>query len=142
MAALAPPDRMSDLWLKVTRPRVPRHLVTRDRLLSSEQRLSSHPVILVQLVDEADRLPAESLEPLAYLLRNTPSNLHAVVAARKGPVLARNSRRWMTAGPPTSGLQCVRQLPAVSFAEASQLRGVIVLPAIDPDSCAGSSMQD
>ena len=37
---------------------------------------------LVLVVDEADRLPAESRDALAYLLRNAPPNLRAVVAAR------------------------------------------------------------
>ena len=37
---------------------------------------------IVLIVDEADRLPAETIEALAYLLRNAPSNLRAVVAAR------------------------------------------------------------
>ena len=37
---------------------------------------------IVLIVDEADRLPAPTLEALAYLLRNAPSNLRAVVAAR------------------------------------------------------------
>ena len=37
---------------------------------------------LVLFVDEADRLPAEALEALAYLLRNAPPNLRVVVAAR------------------------------------------------------------
>ncbi|MFI4931110.1 MAG: AAA family ATPase, partial [Burkholderiales bacterium] len=37
---------------------------------------------IVLIVDEADRLPADTIEALAYLLRNAPSNLRAVVAAR------------------------------------------------------------
>jgi len=37
---------------------------------------------VVLIVDEADRLPAASREALAYLLRNAPANLRAVVAAR------------------------------------------------------------
>ncbi|HSB23851.1 MAG TPA: LuxR C-terminal-related transcriptional regulator, partial [Burkholderiaceae bacterium] len=37
---------------------------------------------IVLFVDEADRLPAATQEALAYLLRNAPSNLRAVVAAR------------------------------------------------------------
>ncbi|RZU02436.1 helix-turn-helix transcriptional regulator [Rivibacter subsaxonicus] len=37
---------------------------------------------LVLIVDEADRLPPASREALAYLLRNAPPNLRAVVAAR------------------------------------------------------------
>ena len=160
----------NDLLLKVTPPRVPRHLVIRPRLLSGDEGLREHPVILVQapagfgktsllaqwrrehlahgavvawllaqrqdspqrlvqalalavrtgagrpsfghtlldasvsaglegitawlaevaqtaldvvlFVDEAERLPAESLEALAYLLRNLPPNLRVVVAAR------------------------------------------------------------
>jgi len=44
-AGTSPAD---DLLLKVTPPRVPRHLVTRSRLLSSDERLRDHPVILVQ----------------------------------------------------------------------------------------------
>ncbi|HSI55342.1 MAG TPA: LuxR C-terminal-related transcriptional regulator [Ramlibacter sp.] len=37
---------------------------------------------IVLIVDEADRLPPETREALAYLLRNTPPNLRVVVAAR------------------------------------------------------------
>jgi LuxR family maltose regulon positive regulatory protein len=37
---------------------------------------------IVLIVDEAERLPAPTLDALAYLLRNAPSNLRAVVAAR------------------------------------------------------------
>ena len=37
---------------------------------------------IVLFVDEAERLPPESMEALAYLLRNAPSNLRAVVAVR------------------------------------------------------------
>ena len=37
---------------------------------------------VVLFVDEAERLPGASLEALAYLLRNLPPNLRAVVAAR------------------------------------------------------------
>jgi LuxR family maltose regulon positive regulatory protein len=37
---------------------------------------------IVLIVDEADRLPATTLDALAYLLHNAPSNLRAVVAAR------------------------------------------------------------
>lgn len=37
---------------------------------------------IVLIVDEADRLPEATREALAYLLRNAPSNLFAVVAAR------------------------------------------------------------
>ena len=37
---------------------------------------------VVLIVDEADRLPAASGDALAYLLRNAPANLRAVVAAR------------------------------------------------------------
>jgi LuxR family maltose regulon positive regulatory protein len=37
---------------------------------------------IVLIVDEAERLPPATLEALAYLLRNAPSNLRAVVAAR------------------------------------------------------------
>ena len=39
---------VGDLLLKVTPPRVPRHLVARERLLSTDERMSGHPVILVQ----------------------------------------------------------------------------------------------
>ena len=37
---------------------------------------------VVLIVDEADRLPRRTREALAYLLRNAPPNLRAVVAAR------------------------------------------------------------
>jgi LuxR family maltose regulon positive regulatory protein len=37
---------------------------------------------IVLLVDDADRLPDESREALAYLLRNAPPNLRCIVAAR------------------------------------------------------------
>ncbi len=37
---------------------------------------------IVLIVDEADRLPAAAREALAYLLRNAPSNLRVVIAAR------------------------------------------------------------
>jgi LuxR family maltose regulon positive regulatory protein len=37
---------------------------------------------IVLIVDEAERLPAATLEALTYLLRNAPSNLRVVVAAR------------------------------------------------------------
>jgi LuxR family maltose regulon positive regulatory protein len=37
---------------------------------------------VVLIVDEADRLPLPARDALAYLLRNTPPNLRAVVAAR------------------------------------------------------------
>jgi LuxR family maltose regulon positive regulatory protein len=37
-----------DLLLKVTPPRVPRHLVTRSRLLGGDARLRDQPVVLVQ----------------------------------------------------------------------------------------------
>ncbi len=37
---------------------------------------------IVLIVDEAERLPQATREALAYLLRNAPSNLRAVVAAR------------------------------------------------------------
>ena len=37
---------------------------------------------VVLIVDEVERLPAPTLEALAYLLRNAPSNLRVVVAAR------------------------------------------------------------
>lgn len=37
---------------------------------------------IVLIVDEADRLPEGTREALAYLLRNAPSNLRSVVAAR------------------------------------------------------------
>ena len=37
---------------------------------------------IVLIVDEAERLPAPTLEALGYLLRNAPSNLRVVVAAR------------------------------------------------------------
>ncbi len=159
-----------DLALKVTPPRVPRHLVGRPRLLASDERYRDRPVILVQapagfgktsllaqwrlehlaqgavvawlsaqpqddrprfvqslalavrvgaarptfghtlldgavppglegvtiwlaelaqtaldvvlIVDEADRLPTDAREALAYLLRNAPPNLRTIVAAR------------------------------------------------------------
>src|SRR5205814_10361017 len=48
VAAPAPPARVDDLLLKVTPPRVPRHLVARRRLPSSDERLLAQPVILVQ----------------------------------------------------------------------------------------------
>lgn len=171
MATSAPPARTADdLLLKVTPPRVPRHLVTRPRLLSGDPRWREQAVILVQapagfgktsllaqwrrehlahgavvawllaqpqddpqrlvqaltlavrmgagrpgfghtlpdaasvtglegvtlwlaevaqtaldlvlFVDEAERLPEASRDALAYLLRNAPPNLRAVVAAR------------------------------------------------------------
>jgi LuxR family maltose regulon positive regulatory protein len=159
-----------DLLLKVTPPRVPRHLVTRSRLLASDARLAEPPVVLVQapagfgktsllaqwrlehlahgavvawvlaqaqdspkrlvqalvlavrsgaarpgfgrtllespaatgiegvtawlaelaqtaldvvlFVDEVERLPEDTREVLAYLLRNVPPNLRVVLAAR------------------------------------------------------------
>ncbi|MFO1273106.1 MAG: LuxR C-terminal-related transcriptional regulator [Rubrivivax sp.] len=159
-----------DLLLKVMPPRVPRHLVTRSRLLSDDPRLAGQPVVLVQapagfgktsllaqwrlehlargavvawllaqpqdsparlvqalalavrsgaarpgfghtllespalggiegvtlwlaelaqtaldvvlFVDEVERLPDDSREVLAYLLRNAPPNLRVVLAAR------------------------------------------------------------
>ena len=37
---------------------------------------------IVLIVDEADRLPESTREALAYLLRNAPSNLRGVIAAR------------------------------------------------------------
>jgi len=37
-----------ELWLKVTPPRVPRHLLARPRLLSTAESLADRPVILVQ----------------------------------------------------------------------------------------------
>jgi hypothetical protein len=37
---------------------------------------------IVLIVDEAERLPPESIEALAYLLRNAPANLRVVIAAR------------------------------------------------------------
>jgi LuxR family maltose regulon positive regulatory protein len=169
--SMQPAASLADaLSLKVIAPRVPRHLVTRSRLLSSDERLRDRPVILVQapagfgktsllaqwrrehlaqgavvawmlaqpqddaqrlvqalalavrtgagrpgfghtlldaspaaglegitawlaevaqtaldvvlFVDDAERLPAESRAALAYLLRNLPPNLRAVVAAR------------------------------------------------------------
>lgn len=46
--APALPGSVSDLLLKVTPPRVPRHLVARERLLSTDERIRGHPVILVQ----------------------------------------------------------------------------------------------
>jgi LuxR family maltose regulon positive regulatory protein len=164
------PGSVGELLLKVTPPRVPRHLVARERLLSTDKRLLGHPVVLVQapagfgktsllaqwrrehlargtivawlsaqaqddpqrlvhalalavrtgagrpsfghtllaasqpaaiegitawlaevahtaldivlIVDEADHLPPQSIEALAYLLRNAPANLRVVVAAR------------------------------------------------------------
>ena len=39
---------VDDLLLKVTPPRVPRHLVARERLLASDERLLEYPVIVVQ----------------------------------------------------------------------------------------------
>jgi LuxR family maltose regulon positive regulatory protein len=42
---------------------------------------------LVLFVDEADRLPDESVEALGYLVRNAPPNLRIVVAARPQPAL-------------------------------------------------------
>jgi LuxR family maltose regulon positive regulatory protein len=39
---------------------------------------------VVLFVDEAERLPPESLEAVAYVLRNAPPNLRIVVAARTG----------------------------------------------------------
>ena len=158
-----------DLLLKVTPPRVPRNLLSRARLLSSDLRFRDHPVVLVQapagfgktsllaqwrrehlahgavvawlsaqaqdqpqrlvqalalavrvgsgrptfghtliesapsglegvtiwlaelahaafdvvlIVDEADRLPTNSRDAVAYLVRNAPPNLRVVVAAR------------------------------------------------------------
>jgi LuxR family maltose regulon positive regulatory protein len=156
--------------LKVTPPRVPRHLVARERLLSTDERMRGQPIILVQapagfgktsllaqwrrehlargtivawlsaqpqddpvrlvhalalavrtgagrpsfghtllaaaqpaavegitawlaevahtaldivlIVDEAERLPPESIEALAYLLLAAPANLRVVIAAR------------------------------------------------------------
>ena len=170
MSAALSASPADDLLLKVIAPRVPRDLVTRTRLLSSDDRLREHPVILVQapagfgktsllaqwrrehlahgavvawmlaqpqdnpqrlvqalalavrtgagrpafghtlldaspptglegvtawlaevaqtaldvvlFVDDAERLPAESLAALAYLLRNLPPNLRAIIAAR------------------------------------------------------------
>lgn len=170
MTTSATPGSASDLLLKVTPPRVPRHLVARERLLSTDERVQGHPVVVVQapagfgktsllaqwrrehlargsvvawlsaqaqddpqrlvqalalavrtgaarpsfghtllagpppaavegitawlaevtqtaldvvlIVDEADRLPTESIDALGYLLRNTPANLRVVVAAR------------------------------------------------------------
>ena len=43
-----PASGISELWLKVTPPRVPRHLLARPRLLSSADSLADRPVILVQ----------------------------------------------------------------------------------------------
>ena len=40
--------RHPELWLKVTPPRVPRHLLARPRLLSNAESLADRPVILVQ----------------------------------------------------------------------------------------------
>ena len=165
-----PAGPADDLLLKVTPPRVPRHLVTRSRLLTSDDRYRDQPVILVRapagfgktsllaqwrrehlaqgsvvawlsaqaqddpprlvqalalavrtgagrptfghtllevtvppglegvtmwlaelaqtalnvvlIVDEAERLPPASRDALAYLLRNAPPNLRAIVAAR------------------------------------------------------------
>ena len=37
---------------------------------------------IVLIVDEAERLPAPTLDALAYLMRNAPSNLRTIVAAR------------------------------------------------------------
>ncbi len=162
----------NDLLLKVTPPRVQRHVVTRSRLLSTGDGLRDQPCILVQapagfgktsllaqwrreqlargtvvawihaepqdspqrlvqalamavrtgagrpafahtlfaakpmagvaaftiwlaevaqaaiemmlFVDEADRLPPESIEALAYVLRNAPPNLRAAIATRAG----------------------------------------------------------
>jgi LuxR family maltose regulon positive regulatory protein len=159
-----------DILLRVTPPRVPRHLVTRPRLMSEDPRLKGCPVVLVQagagfgktsllaqwrlehlargavvawlssqrrdepqrlvqaltvavrlgagrptfghtllesappaaiegvthwlaeiaqtaldivlIVDEAERLPPESVELLVYVLRNAPANLRVVLAAR------------------------------------------------------------
>ncbi|HEX3138675.1 MAG TPA: LuxR C-terminal-related transcriptional regulator [Rhizobacter sp.] len=170
MATLANQGSNGDLLLKVTPPRVPRHLVTRERLLSTDERVLGHPVVLVQapagfgktsllaqwrrehltrgtvvawlsaqsqddpprlvqalalavrtgagrpsfghtllagppsaavegitgwlaevaqtaldivlIVDEAERLPPDSIDALAYLLRNAPANLRVVIAAR------------------------------------------------------------
>jgi LuxR family maltose regulon positive regulatory protein len=48
VATPANPGSIGDLLLKVTPPRVPRHLVARERLLSTDERMSGHPVILVQ----------------------------------------------------------------------------------------------
>jgi LuxR family transcriptional regulator, maltose regulon positive regulatory protein len=51
MATAVTPDsvgRAGDLLLKVTPPRVPRHLVTRSRLLVADPRLRDHPIVLVQ----------------------------------------------------------------------------------------------
>jgi len=165
-----PAGPTDDLLLKVTPPRVPRHLVTRSRLLAEDARLRDAPVVLVQapagfgktsllaqwrlehlahgaavawllaqpqdspqrlvqalalavrsgaarpgfghtllesptaggiegvtvwlaevaqsaldlvlFVDEVERLPEDSREVLAYLLRNAPHNLRVVLAAR------------------------------------------------------------
>jgi LuxR family maltose regulon positive regulatory protein len=164
------PRNFGDLLLKVTPPRVPRHVVARRRLLSSTEQLQGRQLILVQapagfgktsllaqwrrehlgrgtvvawlsaqapddplrlvqtlalsvrqgagrptfghtlldtpahsalegittwlaelahaametvlIIDEADRLPADSVELLAYLMRNAPPNLRVVVAER------------------------------------------------------------
>jgi LuxR family transcriptional regulator, maltose regulon positive regulatory protein len=166
----APAAVASDLLLKVTPPRVPRHLVSRPGLVSGDPQFRDRPIVLVQapagfgktsllaqwrrehlaegtvvawlsaqpqddprrfvqslamavrigagrptfghallgaapagglegittwlaevaqsalsivlVVDEADRLPDESREALAYLLHNAPPNLRCVVAAR------------------------------------------------------------
>ncbi|HUP10459.1 MAG TPA: AAA family ATPase, partial [Caldimonas sp.] len=48
MAAPASAGTVDSLMLKVTPPRVPRHLVARRRLLSADDRLLAQPVILVQ----------------------------------------------------------------------------------------------
>jgi LuxR family maltose regulon positive regulatory protein len=173
LTALAPPTTSrfaEDLLLKVTPPRVPRHLLARPRLMADDEALRDRPVILVQapagfgktsllaqwrlehlahgavvawvsaqarddvqrlvqafalavrvaagrptfghtlldvepppglegvtswlaelahaalnvvlVVDTAEHLPPDSLEALAYVLRNAPPNLRAVVAAR------------------------------------------------------------
>lgn len=165
-----PNGASDDLLLKVTPPRLPRHLLARPRLQTDHERLRDQPVIVVQapagfgktsllaqwrrehlaqgrvvawlsaqaqddvprfvqglalavrtgagrptfghtlleaatpdglegvtvwlaevahsaldivlIVDEADRLPEATREALAYLLRNAPSNLRALIAAR------------------------------------------------------------
>ena len=43
-----PAGLADDLMLKVTPPRVPRHLVTRTRLLSGDEQLREYPVVVVQ----------------------------------------------------------------------------------------------
>ena len=43
---------------------------------------------IVLIIDEADHLPPATREALAYLLRNAPSNLRAVIASRADPGLA------------------------------------------------------